>query len=164
VAGIEFRMWPGERTAVWLTGPPLAAGRLRRDVVSLLAGHDHKLSGFTGERWRLVHEDGGCPFSSAERDCWDGKHAVLQRLRELCAVVPGWEDMDSHEVASHLPEREQEKTAGLLSRDSLKELGLAAALPWNMGDTAGQDLSDLPVACPLCHQIHQRCRFTAGTL
>jgi hypothetical protein len=47
---------------------------------------------------------------------------------------------------------------------SLKELRLSAKLPWNMGETPGQDLSDLPVACPLCHQVHHRCRFTSGTL
>jgi len=27
-----------------------------------------------------------------------------------------------------------------------------------------QDLSSLPVTCPLCHQVHERCIFTAGSL
>lgn len=34
-----------------------------------------------------------------------------------------------------------------------------------MGDTAEQqDLSDAPVACPVCGQVHERCVFTAGSL
>jgi hypothetical protein len=34
-----------------------------------------------------------------------------------------------------------------------------------MGEAAGQrDLSDVPVTCPLCHQVHERCVFTAGSL
>jgi len=27
-----------------------------------------------------------------------------------------------------------------------------------------QDLSGLPVACPLCRQVHERCVFTAGSV
>jgi len=32
-----------------------------------------------------------------------------------------------------------------------------------MGDTPGeQDLSQAPVVCPLCHQVHERFEFRAG--
>jgi hypothetical protein len=33
-----------------------------------------------------------------------------------------------------------------------------------MSDDLGRDLSDAPMICPLCHRIHDRCRFTAGSL
>jgi hypothetical protein len=36
---------------------------------------------------------------------------------------------------------------------------------YDVGDTPEQqDLSGLPVACPLCHQVHERCVFTAGSV
>jgi hypothetical protein len=59
-----------ERMEVRLTGSPLAARRLRHEVVSLLAGHDHKLSDFTRERWRLVHQvHQRCRFTSGTLYC-----------------------------------------------------------------------------------------------
>jgi len=27
-----------------------------------------------------------------------------------------------------------------------------------------RDLSGLPVVCPVCHQVHERCVFTAGSV
>jgi hypothetical protein len=33
-----------------------------------------------------------------------------------------------------------------------------------MGDALELDLSSLPVVCPLCGHVHERCRFTAGSL
>jgi hypothetical protein len=34
-----------------------------------------------------------------------------------------------------------------------------------VGDTPGQrDLSGLPVVCPLCRQVHERCIFTSGSV
>src|SRR5690242_20380466 len=34
-----------------------------------------------------------------------------------------------------------------------------------MGDAPGQhDLSQAPVACPICHQVHERCEFRAGSV
>jgi hypothetical protein len=36
---------------------------------------------------------------------------------------------------------------------------------YGVGDTSEQrDLSGLRVACPLCHQVHERCVFTAGSV
>jgi len=41
----------------------------------------------------------------------------------------------------------------------------AAAHADVMGDApAQQDLSDLPVACPVCGLVHERCVFTGGSL
>ena len=37
-------------------------------------------------------------------------------------------------------------------------------LPCGMGDAPGpQDLSQVPVVCPICHQVHERCEFRAGS-
>lgn len=42
---------------------------------------------------------------------------------------------------------------------------MAGSYRLGMGEAARQrDLSDLLVACPLCHQAHERCVFTAGWL
>jgi hypothetical protein len=39
-----------------------------------------------------------------------------------------------------------------------------AELPCVMGEAPELDLPGLAVACPLCGQVHARCRFTAGSL
>ena len=34
-----------------------------------------------------------------------------------------------------------------------------------MGDALGpQDVSQLAVVCPLCHRVHERCEFRAGSV
>ena len=30
--------------------------------------------------------------------------------------------------------------------------------------TGPQDLSQFPVVCPICHQVHERCEFRAGSV
>ena len=50
------------------------------------------------------------------------------------------------------------------SRHTLRGAASAsrAELPFGMGDAPGpQDLSQAPVVCPICHQVHERCEFRA---
>jgi len=129
------------------SGQPPSPGRVRPEVVELLAYHHPGLSDFTSWPWTKLHHLDGRPFTAEElalansatveeavaaqrlaaavRDRAEGKRAVLLRLQELLTTVPGWQGMHVLEAASHLPAPGQEEVAELLSRYSLEELGLA---------------------------------------
>jgi hypothetical protein len=50
-------------------------------------------------------------------------------------------------------------------RTPAAEDGPSGGLPWGMGDAPRpEDLSQVPVVCPLCHQVHERCEFEAGSV
>jgi len=45
----------------------------------------------------------------------------------------------------------------------LARIQVPARRAWGMGEVPGwQDLSQLAVVCPICHQVHERREFRAG--
>jgi hypothetical protein len=52
-----------------------------------------------------------------------------------------------------------------IMRSSLRCRPRRAELPWGMGEAPGpQDLWQFPVVCPVCHLVHERCEFRAGSV
>jgi hypothetical protein len=55
--------------------------------------------------------------------------------------------------------------AGRMAAAELYRFRARPGLPWGMGAAPRtRDLPDLPGTCPLCHQVHKMCVFTAGSL